>query len=138
LASYKFKIYYRKENNNGKTDALSRRSDYLIKEGKKPAVILKINKKEIISCNANYITEIVKYTAESEIEIIRNYHDDITAGHKKVIQIFEKLKKTGIQLPQIAEKVRKYIAACDTCSRTKYNKYKLYGLIKSSEVPDLL
>jgi hypothetical protein len=96
LAFYKFKIYYRKENDNGKTDILNRRSDYLVKKKKEPAAIFKINKKGIINYNTNYIAEIVKYAAESEIEIIRNYYNNITAGHKKVIQIFEKLKRAGI------------------------------------------
>jgi hypothetical protein len=96
LASYKFKIHYRKGNKNSKADALSRRSDYLVKKKKEPAAILKIDEEETIRYNTNYVAEIVKYAAESEIEIIRDYHDNTTVGHKKVIQILEKLKKADI------------------------------------------
>jgi predicted ATPase len=96
LASYRFKIYYRKGSKNGKADALSRRSDYLVKEGKEPAAILRIDNQRIISCNTNFIAEVTNYAEGSVSEIIRDFHDDTTAGHKKVTQIFNKIRRTGI------------------------------------------
>ena len=120
LASYRFKIYYRKGSKNSKADALNRRSDYLIKEGKKPAAIFKIDDQEIISCNINFIAEVTNYIVESITKIIRDFYDDTTAGHKGVTQIFNKIKKTSIQLSKILEKIRRYIAACDIYSRTKH------------------
>jgi hypothetical protein len=136
LASYKFKIYYRKENKNGKTDALNRRSDYLIKKGKEPAAIFKINNQETISCNINFIAEITKYIVESVTKIIRDFYNNTTAGYKEVTQIFNKIRRTSIQLSKILEKIREYIAACDIYSRIKYRRYKPYKLIKSPDVPD--
>jgi hypothetical protein len=53
-----------------------------------------------------------------------------------VTQIFNKIRKAGIQLSRILEKIREYIAACDIYSRTKYRRYKPYRLIKSPDVPD--
>jgi predicted ATPase len=136
LASYKFKIYYRKGSENGKTDALNRRSDYLIKKGREPAVILRINNQRIISYNTNFIAEVTNYAVESVTKIIRDFYNNTTAGHKGVTQIFNKIKRTSIQLPKISEKIREYIAACDIYSRTKYGRYKPYRLIKSPDIPD--
>jgi hypothetical protein len=136
LASYKFKIYYRKENKNGKTNALNRRSDYLIKKEREPAVILRIDNQETISYNTNFIAEITNYAIELVIEIIRDFHNNTTAGHKGVTQTLNRIRRTGIQLSKILEKIRKYIAACDIYSRTKYRRYKPYKLIKSPDIPD--
>jgi hypothetical protein len=96
LVSYKFKIYYRKESENGKTDALNRRSDYLIKKKRELAVILRIDNQETISCNANFIAEVTNYAVESVTKIIRDFYNNTTAGHKGVTQILNKIKKTGI------------------------------------------
>ena len=136
LASYRFKIHYRKGSENGKADALSRRSDYLVKEGKEPAAILRIDDQGTISCNANFIAEITSYAEGSVSETIRDFHDDTTAGHKGVTQTLNKMRRAGIQLPKMSEKVREYIAACDICSRTKHGRHKPYGLMKSPDVPD--
>jgi hypothetical protein len=136
LASYRFKIYYRKKNKNGKADALNRRSDYPVKKEREPAAILRIDDQETISYNTNFIAEITNYIIKSITKIIRDFYDDTTAGHKKVTQIFNKIKKTGIQLFKILEKIREYIAACDIYFRTKYKRYKSYNLIKSPDVPD--
>jgi hypothetical protein len=57
LASYKFKIYYRKGSENGKTNILNQRSDYLIKKEREPAAILKINNQKTISCNVTALPE---------------------------------------------------------------------------------
>jgi hypothetical protein len=136
LASYRFKIYYRKGSENGKADALNRRSDYLVKKGKEPAAILRIDDQGIISCNTNFIAEVTKYAEGSVEETIRNFYDNTIAGHKGVTQILNKIRRTDIQLPKILEKIRGYIAACDIYSRTKYGRHKPYGLIKSPDVPD--
>ena len=136
MASYKFKIYYRKESKNGKADALNRRSDYLVKKKKEPAIILKIDNQETISCNINFITEVTNYAVESVTKIIRDFYNDTTAGHKGVTQILNKIRRTSIQLSKILEKIRKYIAACDIYPRTKYRRYKPYRLIKSPDIPD--
>jgi hypothetical protein len=136
LASYKFKIHYRKGSKNGKADALNRRSDYLVKEGKEPAAILRIDDQGIISCNTNFIAEVTNYAEGSVSETIRDFHDDTTAGHKEVTQTLNKIRKTDIQLPKILEKIRKYIAACDIYSRTKHRRHKPYRLMKSPDVPD--
>jgi predicted ATPase len=136
LASYKFKIYYRKGSKNGKTDALNRRSDYLVKKRKEPAVILKIDNQKIISYNINFIAEVTNYAVESVTKIIRDFYNDTTAGHKEITQTLNKIRRTNIQLPKILEKIREYIAACDIYSRTKHKRYKPYRLIKSPDIPD--
>jgi predicted ATPase len=136
LVSYKFKIYYRKGSKNGKTDALNRRSDYLIKKERELAAILRIDNQEIISYNANFIAEVTNYAIKSVTKIIRDFYNNTTAGHKGVTQTLNKIKKTGIQLFKISEKIREYIAACDIYSRTKHRRYKPYRLIKSPDVPD--
>jgi hypothetical protein len=46
------------------------------------------------------------------------------------------MRRTGIQLSKILEKIREYIAACDIYSRTKYRRYKPYRLMKSPDVPE--
>jgi hypothetical protein len=136
LASYKFKIYYRKESKNGKTDALNQRSDYLVKKEKELIVILRIDNQETISYNINFIAEITNYIVESVIKIIRDFYNNTTAGHKGVTQILNKIRRTNIQLSKILEKIREYIAACDIYSRTKYRRYKPYRLIKSPDISD--
>ena len=136
LASYKFKIYYRKGSENGKADALSRRSDYLVKEEKEPAAILRIDNQGIINYNTNFIAEVTNYAVESVTKVIRDFYNNTTAGHKGVTQILNKIRRTGIQLPKILEKIREYIAACDIYFRTKYRRYKPYELIKSPDIPD--
>jgi hypothetical protein len=73
---------------------------------------------------------------ESVTEVIRDFYNNTTAGHKGVTQTLNKIRRTGIQLSKILEKIRKYIAACDICSRTKHGRHKPYRLIKSPDVPD--
>ena len=85
LVSYKFKIYYRKESKNGKTDALNRRADYLAEKKKKSRIIFKIDNKKIFSCNIEFIVEITQYAKKSETKTIRDYHNNNSAGYKKVI-----------------------------------------------------
>jgi hypothetical protein len=138
LASYKFKIYYRKRNKNGKTDALNRRSDYLVKEEREPAAILRIDNQGTINCNTNFIAEVTNYAVESVTKIIRDFYNNTTAGHKGVTQTLNRIRKTSIQLSKILEKIRKYIAACDIYSKTKHGRHKPYGLIKSPDIPDRL
>jgi hypothetical protein len=96
LASYRFKIYYKKKSKNDKTDALNRRSDYLVKKRKKPAAILKINNQEIISYNTNFIAEVTSYAVKSVTKIIKFFYNNTIAGYKGVTQIFDKIKKTSI------------------------------------------
>jgi hypothetical protein len=86
LVSYKFKIYYRKESENDKTDALNRRLDYLIKKEREPAAILRIDNQRTISYNTNFIAEVTNYIVESVIKIIRDFYNNTTAGHKEVTQ----------------------------------------------------
>jgi hypothetical protein len=136
LASYRFKIYYRKGSENGKADALNRRLDYLVKEGKEPAAIFKIDNQGTISCNANFIAEVTNYAVESVTEVIRDFYNNTTAGHKGVTQILNKIRRAGIQLSKILEKIREYIAACDIYSRIKHGRYKPYGLMKSPDMSD--
>jgi hypothetical protein len=136
LASYKFKIHYRKESENGKADALNRRSDYLVKKGREPAAILRIDDQGTISCNTNFIAEVTNYAVESDTEVIRDFHNNTTAGHKGVTQTLNRIRRAGIQLSKILEKIREYIAACDIYSRTKYRRHKPYGLMKSPDMPD--
>ena len=136
MASYIFKIYYRKGSENGKADALNRRSDYLVKEGREPAVILRIDNQETISYNINFIAEITNYVVESVIKIIRDFYNNTIAGYKGVTQTLNRIKKTSIQLSRIIKKVREYIAACDIYFRTKHRRHKPYGLMKSPDVPD--
>jgi hypothetical protein len=69
-------------------------------------------------------------------EIIRDFHNNTTAGHKRVTQILNKMRRAGIQLFKILEKIREYIAACDIYSRIKYRRHKPYGLIKSPDILD--
>ena len=136
MASYKFKIYYRKRSKNGKADTLNRRSDYLVKEEREPAVILRIDNQGIISYNTNFIAEVTNYAVESVTKIIRDFYNNTTAGHKGVTQTLNKIKKAGIQLSKILEKIREYIAACDIYFRTKYKRHKPYELMKSPDIPD--
>jgi hemoglobin-like flavoprotein len=67
-----------------------------VKEGKEPAVILRIDNQEIISCNANFIAEVTNYIEGLVAEIIRDFYNNTTAGHKEVTQIFNKIRRTGI------------------------------------------
>jgi hypothetical protein len=73
---------------------------------------------------------------ESVTEVIRDFYNNTTAGHKEVTQILNKIRRTGIQLFKILEKIREYIAACDIYSRTKYRRHKPYRLIKSPDILD--
>ena len=52
------------------------------------------------------------------------------------MQTLEKMKREDISFPQMAQKVRDYIAACDIYARIKHNRYKPYRLIQSPSVPD--
>jgi Reverse transcriptase (RNA-dependent DNA polymerase). len=101
LGQYKFEIRYTPGRDNGRADALSRRSDYMEEKEQTCHNILKLNKDGSLSANTKELNHILKVlndtdeefpvnkgkyhvTPEQEQECIQRHHDDETKGHPGV------------------------------------------------------
>jgi hypothetical protein len=69
---------------------------------------------------------------EMEEEIIRIHHDGITEGHPGIARVLEKIQRS-FYFPGMYRKTRKYVTACDSCSRNKYTRHKPMGKLISED-----
>jgi len=126
LANYKFQIHYKKGNENGEADALSRRPDH---EGVKKihAEILSEDNKGILTKGlaATYKVEQAPLTDE---ELIQVCHDGRANRHLEVKRT-EDLVQRRHNISDLRDQITEYIARCDSCCRNKIQRDKRYDRV---------
>lgn len=162
LGQYKFEVRYTPGKDNGRADALSRRSDYM--EGKDAVEhsILKTNNDGSLSANTMelgntqplheasaeqaYITGILDYELDDSGRmivpdwdgqqelIIRDHHDDPLHGHPGIEKTV-KLIRESFTFPGMKDKVTKYIKKCHKCQTNKSERHAKYGHIQFTNPP---
>ena len=151
LGQYKFQIKYTPGKDNGRADALSRRSDYM--EGHTPAQhsILRENADGTLSANVmelNVVLQVlhdkdeefpthrgkIRIPPEQETECIQTHHDDPTRGHPGINKTTALIQRNFL-IPKLREKVTSYIAKCIKCNQDKSARHAPYGRIRFSEPP---
>jgi len=116
LANYKFQIHYKKSNENGGADALSRQSDH---EGVKKihAEILSEDNKEILT-KGLAATYKVEQTSLTDEELIQVCHNDRADEHLEVKRT-EDLVQRRHSISDLRDWITEYIVRCDSCHRNK-------------------
>jgi len=137
LASYNFRITHVRGNENGRADALSRRSDY--EEGTKPqpAALLKQEKGYLtyhIPEQESITMMDIELSTEQRQQVIKERHDLKTAGHPGINKTIE-LVTRDFTWPGLRKDVTSYIQKCDTCMKTKHARHKPYGMLQALPVP---
>ncbi len=134
LADYEFQIHYKKGNENGGADALSRRPDH---EGveKIHAGILSEDEKGILTKGlaTTYKVEQAPLTDE---ELIRVCHDGRAGGHLGVKRT-EDLVRRRRNISDLRNRITEYIARCDSCRRNKIQRNKRYDGVTRLDAPNV-
>ena len=138
LGAYSFKINHVRGTENGRADALSRRIDYA--EGVKPtpASILKVEDDTLVYRKPQTETLAlmeIELTDEQKQAVIRERHDDRTAGHQGVSKTIELITRDFLW-KGLRKNVEEYVKKCDICARTKHARHKPYGLLQSPALPE--
>ena len=151
LGQYKFDIIYTPGKDNGRADALSRRSDYMEGNESKPQRILTVNRDGSLSAEAQefnatlrilrdsgeeFPVEHGKYKVppEKDTDCIRDHHDGPTVGHPGVSRTTEHIRR-NFAFPEMRLKVSKYIKRCDDCNKNKASRRAKYGNLEFREPP---
>jgi len=109
LKQYKFKILYILEKENGRVDALSRRSDHMKTKKSFNQSILKINNDESLSINKHELNAILRILRDESEEFlikkrklqisdnkvdecIKEHHDESLQEHLEVIKTLQLLR----------------------------------------------
>jgi len=116
LADYKFQIHYKKGNENGEADALSRQSDH--KEVKKIHVkILSEDNKEILT-KGLAATYKVKQAFLTDEELIQVCHNNRVSEHLEVKRIKNLIQRRH-NISDLRDQITEYIVKCNSCCRNK-------------------
>ncbi len=126
LANYEFQIHYKKGNENGEADALSRQPDH--KEVKKiHAKILSEDEKKILTKGLAAMYK-VKQAFLTDEELIWVCHDSRASEHLEVKRI-EDLIQRRRNISDLKDWITEYIARCDSCCRNKIQRDKRYDRV---------
>jgi hypothetical protein len=138
LASYTFKINHVRGTENGRADALSRRPDYAEGTNPTPASILQLQGDTLVyrKPQTDTIAQMdIELTTEQRAQIIKERHDDKTAGHPGINKTMELITRDFIW-PGLRKDVTEYIQKCDTCAKAKHARHKPYGKLQSPPMPE--
>jgi RNase H-like domain found in reverse transcriptase/Reverse transcriptase (RNA-dependent DNA polymerase)/Integrase zinc binding domain/Retroviral aspartyl protease len=137
LGQYKFKILYTPGKDNGRADALSRRSDIV---GEKEIVnkpVLAVRDDGSIG-PAQQVNGILKITNEVpeglQEQIIRQHHDDPVHGHPGITRTMELIRR-NYEFTKMKEKVTEYIKKCADCQKNKHDTHAPHGEMQAIELP---
>jgi transposase InsO family protein len=138
LGRYKFKIVYTPGKDNGRADALSRRTDIAGTKTKHDSSILRIQEDGSLG-PAKYINNLlmkigIDVPEELQESIIRQHHDDRVHGHPGVSRTMELIQR-NYQFPNMKDKVSAYIDKCVDCQQNKHSTHAPYGEMQPMELP---
>jgi transposase InsO family protein len=143
LGQYKFRILYTPGKDNGRADALSRRSDLAGTKTINEFAILgkntdgslgpsqQINNTMLVQQEQRvpaYVPE------ELEQEVISSHHDDPLHGHPGITRTMELIKR-HYEFPNMKDKVSKFIKQCVSCQQNKHSTHAKYGEAQAMEPP---
>ena len=131
LNQYKLKIIYTSGKENGRADALSRRSDYMRSKEVFNHSVLKVNNDESLSLNKwefNVMLRILRDDQEQysivkgKLQIlekdidkcIKKYHDESLQEHLEMTKTMQLLQQ-HCQFPHMRQKIEIYIKKCFSC-----------------------
>ncbi|CAL8152375.1 unnamed protein product [Prunus armeniaca] len=77
----------------------------------------------------------VPATATWHDQILEEFHNTPTIGHSGYLRTYKRVLCT-FRWPGLKSDVKKYVAACDTCQRNKYESIKPPGLLQPFAIPD--
>jgi len=134
LANYEFQIHYKKSNENGEADTLSRQSDH--KEVKKiHAEILSEDDKEILTKGLAAMYK-MKQTLLTDEELIQVCHDDRAGEHLEVKRT-EDLVWRRRNVSNLRDWITEYIIRCNSCHRNKIQRNKRYDEVTQLDTPNV-
>ena len=111
LASYDFRINHVRGTENGRADALSRRPDY--EEGSRPgkmSILEDLNGTLTYRKPPDMLAEMRQdITAEQKAVILRERHDDTTAGHPGIDKTLELVTRDYDPWPGLRKDVTEYV-----------------------------
>jgi transposase InsO family protein len=138
LGQYKFKIVYTPGKDNGRADALSRRSDIAGTKEITNSAILKMNADGSLGparqLNRLIMSIGIEVPEELQESIIRQHHDDPVHGHPGVARTMEQIQR-NYQFKNMKEKVTSYIKKCTDCQKNKHSTHAPYGEMQPMELP---
>jgi len=143
LGEYKFRILYTPGKDNGRADALSRRSDLAGEKTINEFAILGINKDGSLGPsqqlnNMMLVQQEQRVPAyvpeELEQEVISSHHDDPLHGHPGITRTMELIKR-HYEFPNMKDKVSKFIKQCVSCQQNKHSTHAKYGEAQAMEPP---
>jgi len=133
LANYKFQIHYKKSNENGEADALSRQPDH--EEVKKiHAEILSEDNKEILTKGLATMYK-VKQASLTDEEMIQVCHNSRASEHLRVKRT-EDLVQRRHNISNLRDWIIKYIVRCNSCHRNKIQRDKRYDKVTQLNAPN--
>jgi len=123
LANYEFQIHYKKGNENGEADALSRQPDH---EGVKKihTKILSEDNKEILTKNLAAMYKMKQAFLMNE-ELIQVCHNNKVDEHLEVKRT-ENLIQRRHNISNLKDQITEYIIRCNSCCRNKIQRDKRY------------
>ena len=149
LGQYKFKIQYTPGKENGRADALSRRSDLMQDKKITNHSILKINQDGTLSANVKELNATLRILKDDEEQYsvvhdklqipedkieqcIKKHHDGILRGHPGVSKTIQFLRRK-CHFPNMRQHVETYIKRCLSCQKNKHATHAKYGHIQYQE-----
>lgn len=144
LSQFDLKIIYQKGTENGRADALSRRSDHEQTEEPQGQTIftqdpqgnLVHEKREIdatsrIEPNKRNPSQM---TLEEQDKFIREIHSAPAHGHQGNMATYHRVKRIW-NPPHLKRRIEAIIKDCNNCRKNKTERHKPYGLLKPLQVP---
>jgi hypothetical protein len=108
----------------------------LIREGTRKSRLITLSECEIRDDRLYYQTRlVVPDHDELKIKLLRYVHDSPVGGHNGRTKTLELLTRQ-YYWPRMYDTVRKYVASCHTCHRSKTSREAYNGLLKPLPVPE--
>jgi len=135
LVNYEFQIHYKKDNENDKADALSRRPDH---KGVKKihTEILSEDDKKILTKGLTAMYK-VKQAFLTDEELIQVCHNSRVSEHLEVKRT-EDLVQRRCNISDLKNQITEYIVRCDLCCRNKIQRDKRYDEVTQLNAPNAL
>jgi transposase InsO family protein len=138
LGQYKFRIVYTPGKDNGRADALSRRSDIAGTKEITKGILLQFNEDGSMGPSRRLrrlrMSIGIEVPEELQEAIIQQHHDDPVHGHPGVARTVEQIQR-NYQFKNMKDKVTSYIKKCADCQKNKHSTHAPYGEMQPMELP---
>ncbi|KAI1869633.1 uncharacterized protein JN550_005614 [Neoarthrinium moseri] len=158
LSEFNCEIIYRKGNENGRADALSRRPDHFQEAPKETHTLLRTNEHGNLEPTTQDIFLTHRVTSADSWtekfgdtpktynnriwippqhldELIKQYHEAPFHGHQGTYKTWNRIR-TRFDCENLKKHVANYIKTCDLCNKAKASRHKPYGEIQPIPPPD--